>query len=406
MSMITSPTLPSPGKSWFKPPYRIAVLIQAANNFSRGIILGASAYSRQHGGWDFLYPATSINGLLFPKGEVPLPEGWHGEGILFRSTSDSLWQTIRDSGIPAVNVSWRGLQYDELISVVADPTRCGELAADYIASKQHEFFGYVGVPHWQGYTSELYDAIRRRLGADLITFEFPSQKDYQSCLRHRLSEWIKHLPKPIGIITWSTDQARILISICHSLGVSVPNEVSLVTCEYDELSAALSPIPISGVYQNPQGVGFEAARMLEGVISGQQATHSNQLVPPIDVIERESSNVVAFYDEFLQQCLKLIDHHLASGINATKLASEMDVSRRTLEMKFSKFTDKTPSAVIDESKIRVAKQLLCDTDLFLEDIAKRTGFSSTSAFTRFFKRNLGCSPSTYRNSHAFGDASW
>ncbi|WP_182867598.1 helix-turn-helix domain-containing protein [Rhodopirellula sp. JC639] len=378
-------------------------MIQASNNFSRRIILGASAYSRLHGGWDFLYPATSTNGLQFPKGEVALPEGWDGDGILFRCTSDTLWSKVQNSGCPAVNVSWRGLKYDQSVSVVADPAKCGEMVASYIASKQFQVFGYVGVPHWQGYPSQLFDTIQNILGPDLIVFEFPDKKKYRTVLRQKLCRWVRELPKPIGIVTWSTDQARILISICLSQGISVPNDVSIVTCEYDELSAALAPISISGVFQNPNQVGFEAAQTLHGMMSGQSSAPPIGLVPPVDVIERESSKVVAFYDDFTQNCLRLIDHHLAHGINATKLASEMDVSRRTLEIKLSRTLDRSPSAVIDEFKVRKAKRLLSDTNLFLDDIARRTGFSSPSAFTRFFKRHLGCAPSEYRSVHVSGD---
>jgi LacI family transcriptional regulator len=379
-------------------PGKIAVLIQASNNFNRSIILGASAYSREQGGWDFLYPTTSINGLHFPKGEVPLPEGWRGDGILFRSTSERLWSKIRESGIPAVNVSWKGLKYEPLISVVADPTKCGQMVADYLSAKNFDVFGYVGVPEWQGYPSELSDAINRRLGSDLLVFEFPSEKDYQSSLRNRLAEWLQCLPKPIGIVTWSTDQARILVSLCQSMGIAVPYEVSIVTCEYDELSAALSPISISGVLQNPHGVGFEAAKMLHRLMSGLPPSQSVQMIPPISVIERESSQVATVHDEFVQRCLNLIDQELSSGINVTDLASQLDVSRRTLEIKLSRDLDTSPSAMIDEAKLRKAKQLLSDTDLLLDDIAKRTGFRSTSAFTRFFKRNLGCPPSAFRTS--------
>lgn len=385
-------------------PSRIAVLIQASNNFSRKIILGASAYGRHQGGWDFLYPATSHNDLHLPKGEVPLPKGWSGDGILFRCTSDALWSAVRESKIPSVNVSWRGLCQDSLISVVADPVHCGRMVADYLISKGFQHYGFVGVPHWQGYNSDLRDSITDRLGEQLIEFDFPSKISYQSTLRTRLTEWIRQLPKPVGIMTWSTDQARIIVSICQSIAVSVPNAVSVVTCEYDELSAALAPLSISGVFQNPMGVGFAAAKTLHALMQHNNVNESVQRIMPIDVIERDSSKVVAFYDEFIQTCVRLIEQRIDKGMNASQLASEMDVSKRTLELKFARDLDKTPSAAIDEIKLRKAKQLLSDTDHFLEEIAKRTGFSSTSAFTRFFRRHVGSSPSSYRLSRGLDDA--
>ena len=376
---------------------RIALLIHASNNFNRRIILGASAYGRNHGGWEFFYPTASRNDLHLPKGEVTLPEGWHGDGILFRCTSDSILSTVNQSQLPAVNVSWRGLRHSNVTSVIADPTQCGEMVADYLNSKHFDHFGYVGVPEWQGYNTDLPDAIRHRIGSRLLEFEFPDREHYRLHLRTELENWLASLPKPIGIITWSTDQARILISICQENGIVVPNEVSVVTCEYDELSAALAPISISGIFQDPSRVGFEAAKTLHGLMDGNRPATTITRIDPIDVIERDSSRTAGASDEFIQRCLGCVEQGLDTGINTTKLAQLMDISRRTLEIKLRRSLNKSPSAVIDEAKLRRAKEMLSDTDRPLDEIANRTGFSSVSAFSRFFKRKLNTSPSAYRH---------
>ncbi|WP_068621206.1 helix-turn-helix domain-containing protein [Paenibacillus tuaregi] len=46
-------------------------------------------------------------------------------------------------------------------------------------------------------------------------------------------------------------------------------------------------------------------------------------------------------------------------------------------------------------RIGQAKQMLCDTDLYLRDIARRVGYSDEFYFSRKFKKEVGVSPSVY-----------
>ncbi len=380
---------------------KVALLIRAANDLNRKIILGASSYSREQGGWDFFHPESAFDPLHSPPREPSLPKNWNGNGILFRATSDVIKREVLESKIPAVNVSWLGVKYDDLVNVTVDPVESGKRVGEYLCSKNFDSVGYVGGPEWLGYRNEFEHSVKQALNGKISeyqSFEFPEKIDYAKHLRPQLTKWLQQLPKPVCVVTRSMDQARVLVSLCFSLGIDVPNRVSIVSCEHDELSAALAPIPISSVNHNPFRIGFEAAKFLDALMSG-RTLHQNTLkVAPVDVVERESSNALLVFDEFIQRVFGTIESRLSTGINSKTLAQSMDVSRRTLEKRLIRSVGKTPSQIIDEAKIRTAKQLLSDTDMLIDEIAIQVGFSSVTAFARFFKRNLEITPVQYRKS--------
>lgn len=59
----------------------------------------------------------------------------------------------------------------------------------------------------------------------------------------------------------------------------------------------------------------------------------------------------------------------------------------------------TPKEYADSLRLKTAKRLLTDTDHKIIDIAYVSGFSSLSAFNRFFKSQTGQTPSAYRKAH-------
>ena len=83
-----------------------------------------------------------------------------------------------------------------------------------------------------------------------------------------LAEWLKSLPKPVAILTWSG--GREVIHACQQAGLRVPQEVALLSGSEDELLCECSPVPISGVQAACQKIGYEAADMLRRLMGGDQ----------------------------------------------------------------------------------------------------------------------------------------
>lgn len=79
-----------------------------------------------------------------------------------------------------------------------------------------------------------------------------------------------------------------------------------------------------------------------------------------------------------------------------KIARKWSITPEYLHVVFRKYMGCSAREFLNERKLATAKHLLGNTDLLISDIALRVGFQSVYAFSRFFKKCSGCSPSGFR----------
>jgi AraC-like DNA-binding protein len=77
-------------------------------------------------------------------------------------------------------------------------------------------------------------------------------------------------------------------------------------------------------------------------------------------------------------------------------------SPKTLSNVFSKSGFKSPLQYIHERKMLEARRLLHHSDDSVKQIALEIGFDDIQAFSRFFKKNEGISPSKYKENTLSG----
>jgi len=87
---------------------------------------------------------------------------------------------------------------------------------------------------------------------------------------------------------------------------------------------------------------------------------------------------------------------LAGTVSLGTAARQLGTSPRTLQRKLSK-SGISFCALVAQSRFEIAGALLRDTDLKVQEIATRLGYSSPGGFSRAFARWAGCSPSVFRS---------
>lgn len=93
---------------------------------------------------------------------------------------------------------------------------------------------------------------------------------------------------------------------------------------------------------------------------------------------------------------------LADTVSLETAARQLGTSPRTLQRKLTQ-SGISFWALVEQSRFEIAGALLRDTDLKLQEIATRLGYSSPGGFSRAFARWAGRSPSAFRRasqSHA------
>jgi transcriptional regulator GlxA family with amidase domain len=78
------------------------------------------------------------------------------------------------------------------------------------------------------------------------------------------------------------------------------------------------------------------------------------------------------------------------------LARHANVSERTFARRFSSETGTTPLRWLATQRLAIARELLEDGTLTIEEIARRCGLGSTDNLRLYFRRHLKTTPSAYR----------
>lgn len=120
------------------------------------------------------------------------------------------------------------------------------------------------------------------------------------------------------------------------------------------------------------------------------------LVPPVAVVQRQSSDLLAVADPHLAAALRYVREHVDQPLTVEKVARQVPLSRRVLERRFREHLGRTVLSEIHRAKIERIKQLLIATDQTTEEIAEHCGFAQLSHMAAFFRKKTGFAPGAFR----------
>lgn len=93
---------------------------------------------------------------------------------------------------------------------------------------------------------------------------------------------------------------------------------------------------------------------------------------------------------------KYLEENAVNNITLPDVAERFHMSLYYLSHSFKKITGYSIKQYLMLCRLSIARELLCSTDYNIIEIALRSGFSDHSNFTRYFLREIGCTPSDYR----------
>ena len=102
------------------------------------------------------------------------------------------------------------------------------------------------------------------------------------------------------------------------------------------------------------------------------------------------------YDPVLEEILAYIERNLAENIGVENLCNRFFLSRNALYKHFREGIGHTVNEYIAEQRLGKAKELLTDTELTIEAVARTVGFDNYAYFCRAFKRHTKKTPTEYR----------
>lgn len=99
----------------------------------------------------------------------------------------------------------------------------------------------------------------------------------------------------------------------------------------------------------------------------------------------------------LRDFKQMVDDKFRYWHKVSEYAGEIPISAKHLSSTVKKITGKSAKAIIQDRLLLEAKRLLLHTDLSVKEVGYRIGFEEPLHFSSFFKKQVGVSPSKFRD---------
>ncbi|MBM3792425.1 MAG: helix-turn-helix domain-containing protein [Acidobacteria bacterium] len=385
----------------FKSP-KILLLITPARAFDRGLLQGIARYAAEYGPWTFYREPPHYQVLDWKKKVSDRLRSGHVDAIIMREPERI--EEIIQYGIPGICAPVTKQRIEGFINVAIDNDAVGRLGAEHLIQCGFRHFAYCGFRgiYWSLQRGEAFAESLRQAGRPCHVYQPPTSKKVHGLWEKEeplLVDWLRSLPKPVGIMTCNDDRSQHVLDACHAAHLHVPGEVAVVGVDNDEFICRLANPPLSSICLNPEKLGYRAAYLLDRVMRRERTDETVVVGEPTHVTARGSTNILLVEDQDMAKALRFIREHADRPLQVDEVADAVAVSRRTLQHRFARAVGRSIHAHILRERVNRIIQMLVETDLPVARIADELAFSSPKQLDRVFTRFQGVPPTVYRSRH-------
>lgn len=361
--------------------------------YQEEVLLGIVDYAR-HLNWEL------ITNMRF---HGKLPSETEADGILVTGYGPRVQNWMRKwDGTHSVHL---GLAPDELPLpwVDVDYAAAGRAGARHLMELGHLNFAYytlVNAPDSRR-TREAYQDELAAAGGSFIDLNFEAvhgpgaldipREQRLAWLAGRLAE----CKKPLAVMADDDRRSLELVAACDSVGLRIPDDVSILGCENRTVEVSMSRVPLSSVDLNWRLVGRRAAELLHWLMEG-RGKAENIRVPPMGVVARASTATFVTESDEITRALLHIRENSAQPLRMNELARMAGMSERQFRMDFKRLVGHTPRMEIHRARLAHASRLLRDTDFKLDAIAFESGLGNAKKLCEVFAEDYGMTPTAWR----------
>jgi LacI family transcriptional regulator len=379
-----------------RPPH-VALLIETSREYGRSLLRGVTRYLHKHGPWLLLFRPAGLTDLA----QTWLRD-WKGDGLLVRADSAQLLDAVMRTGRPAVELRFAH-NHPKIPVVGIDSQAVVELAFHHLWDRGLRHFAFCGLPLgetlWADGRREYFEQLAAEAGSPCSVFAARREGRRQMLSEielTRIADWLVSLKKPVGLMACNDDRGQQVLEACRLRGLQVPDEVAVIGVDNDEFLCNLSSPPLSSVNVGAERIGYEAAALLGRLMTGQRAPVDPVLLPPLGVVVRRSTDMVASEDRELAKLVRFVRENACGGLRVAEALQRSSLSQSTMQRRFKALLGRTPKQEILRIQLERAKQLLAETDLTVADIALKCGFSEMKRLSEVFRAEFGVPPLAYR----------
>ena len=374
---------------------------------------GIAHYASLFGPWTFHYESffyQSDSSQRNEKEKMNHLEKWGADGIIAREFTRQTQENILSLNIPTViSTVYNQEVKDAWGNLYVDNYSIGKMAAMHLLEKGFKYFAYCGINDffWSLQRSRGYIDTIANNGFEVLVYTPPKSRRKKIPWEEEqvfLCNWLRSLPRPIGLMACIDEKAQDIIQACKLVNIRIPEEVSIVSGDNDDLLCQLSNPQLSSVAINGQDAGYAAAALLDRLMKGQNPKDKTIFVRPTHVVTRNSTDIFAVSDENVAEALGFIRSHFHEPIQVSDVAYALAVTRQGLNKKFKHHLNRSVHDEIIRMRIQQVSRLLIETNMTISEIATSVGYPELKFLTRSFRKNKGMPPSEYRKRFRAGSA--
>lgn len=377
-------------------PHRIALLFNANKVYDRQVISGIGQYlTSTRVEWDLFMEED------FRSRTVGIHH-WRGDGIIADFDDPLVSEALAAMPIPVVAVGGSyadDTQYPKNTPYVAtDNQKLVRLAYDHLIEQGLQRFAFYGLPPAPGnrWASEREIAFSQMIDADglegIVYRGSSTSAGGWGRAQEEMVEWVRALPKPIGIIAVTDARARQLLQACIVADVPIPEQIAIVGIDNDPIAQLLSRIPLTSVIQGAEEMGRMAAQVLHQMLHGGDCSTTRILVPPVGLNVQATSLHQPMKSPHVMRARHYIRQYACLGIKTEQVADYVGISRTLLEEHFKRELKQSVHQTILDHKLEMARTMLADPSIPLAEVAVRSGFTSLQYMYAVFRREFNCTP--------------
>lgn len=234
---------------------------------------------------------------------------------------------------------------EEIPAVIDDVAASARMAVKHFAERSFRHVGYI---HYNvgGHFQPMYDAFvagAAELGCECHCLRYRDLKGKDASISKRerealreteLSEWLKRVPKPIGLFMFGDGHVAKLCVKAQDLGFEVPGQVALLGRGNEITTCECAPVPLSSVETRMSYRAEVAVRLLEDAMAGKPGPRAAISVAPTEVVVRDSTDVLGTTDPLVARAVRYLWDHCAEDVGVAEVAKAVGTPRRTLERAF------------------------------------------------------------------------
>src|SRR5581483_5979859 len=316
---------------------KVILRIESSRASGRALLRGIAEYAHQKGPWAFSWETSGL------ADRWPASRFAGADGIILRDITNL--REVLASGIPLVVVGHIKEEVPGVLNLSADSDAIGQMGAEHLIRCGFRNFAFCGFSVTDG--ARWPEARRKRFASCIIKAGFAPPASFDFSIerwdrqRNAAVQWLRDLPKPVGLMTCNDDCGQRMMELCKIANLVVPDEVGIIGADNDEVVCNLMDPPMSSIAINFERAGYEAAEALDRMMQGSTDVPTTITAAATHVAARRSTDFVAADNAYLRKALVFIRDHARGPVVVGDVVRASGLSRRSLEYSFRRVLGKT-----------------------------------------------------------------